>query len=340
MSAKCTVCQSPSTLFLCNTHIEELHETLKDYPWWLARLMETAVGQAKLGDPVRRSHRAGLEKYTDPKPVTDDQGFPDGTMGERRLQQDLADDKLRNRLLAQGGVNARASDLFDEVQDMLGSWVRDVCERRAVDVPIIGTATGMAIWLRDRVPSLASAECADETFRDIQRAIRDIERAVNRPPELRSCGPCPTLGRHTEVDGKPVFTIDPDSRVKCGTRLEARAAAKTVRCPVCAQDHDTDELIAHTLNEQQFMLYTIPEMVDVVLPKLNEHIPQQTLQRWHASQLLKPAGYTTTDRGKTIPQFTLFDIRKARHEMEMRKMQRTATKRAASQHAVDTTSSP
>jgi hypothetical protein len=337
VSAKCQVCQAQSELFLCNHHIKELHQILSDFDWWLSRLMETAVGQARLGEPARRGHRAGLEKYADPKPVTDSQGFPDGTIGERRLEQDLHDDKLQIRLLAQGGVNAKASDLFDEVQNMLGGWARDVCERAGLywiaDPTFIGplranemrfaprTASAMAIWLRDRVSSLASAECAGESFKDVQRAVQDMERAVNRPPEPKTCGPCPTLGRHGEVDGKPVFTIDADSRAKCGTRLEAKATAKTVRCPVCRQDHDTEELIARTLNEQQFMLYTIPEMVDVVLPKLNEHIPQQTLQRWHASQLLKPAGYTTC-RGKTIPQFTLFDVRKARHEMDVRKMQR------------------
>lgn len=335
MSVECTHCSRKCELFLCASCQAELHRMLADMPWWLDRLAETSIGQARLGEPGRRGHRSGLEKYANPKPATDGQ---DGTEGQRLLAQDLEDEKLRARLLAQGGVNAKASDLFDDVQNMLSGWARDVCERTGLywipDPMFIGplranemrfaprTASAMAIWLKDRVSSLASAECAGESFRDVQRAVRDMERAVNRPPELRTCGPCPTLGRHGEVDGKPTFTIDADSRAKCGTRLEAKATAKTVRCPVCSQDHDTEELIARTLNEQQFMLYTIPEMVDVVLPKLNEHIPQQTLQRWHANQLLKPAGYTTC-RGKTIPQFTLFDVRKARHEMDVRKMQRT-----------------
>jgi hypothetical protein len=312
MSVECVHCSRKCELFLCAACMLELRKMLTDIRWWLDRLAETAVGQAKLGEPGgRRGHKAGLEKYTDPKPAVDGS---EGTEGQRRLAQDLEDAKLRARLLAQGGVNAHASDLFDEVQNMLGSWVRDVCERRGVDVPVIGTAVAMATWLKERVSALASAECADETFTDVKNAMEQIERAVNRPPSPKTCGPCPTPGEHTEKG----FVMG-DVRTRCGTRLEAKAAAVEVRCPTCKQSHDVEALITRLINETNYTCYTIPELCQIVLPRLNEPIPQQTLQRWHAKNLLQPQGYTTTDRGKTIPQFMLADVRRVKHQMSSKR---------------------
>jgi hypothetical protein len=320
VTVKCTICQAPSIGFLCNRDTKELHRMLADLPWWIDRLIETSVGQARLGDPGRGTHRAGLERYADPKPAVDG----DGTEGDRRLERDLADDRLRARLLAQGGVNAHASELLDEVQNMLGSWVRDVCERGSVDVPHIGTAVGMARWLRKRLTDLASAPCADETFNDVRSATERIERAVNRPPEPKTCGPCPTLGYHRDVEGKPAFVIDASSRSKCGTRLEARESAEEVRCPVCRQTHGVDDLVAQLVADMDKMSFTIPELLAVVLPKLNMRIPQQTLQRWHAKRLIEPSGYTTTDRGKTIPQFVLADVKRT----EAQRAQRVSRQKA------------
>lgn len=288
---------------------------LSDAPWWIDRLIETAVGQARLGDAGPRRHRSGLERYADDKPVTDEQGNPDGTAGERRLGRDLDDPKLRARLLAQGGVNARASDLLDEVRNMLGSWVRDVCERRGVDVPFITTAQSMAVWLANRVASLASAECADDTFSEVRKAIAQMERAVNRPPSPKTCGPCPTPGVHTDKGFVPG-----DSRSKCGTRLEARETASQIQCPTCKQTHDVESLITRLMNETHYMHYTIPELCQTVLPRLGDPIPQQTLQRWHAKGELQPRGWVTTTRGKTIPQFMLADVRRVKHQMAVRRI--------------------
>jgi hypothetical protein len=259
-----------------------------------------------------------LEKYADPKPAVDG---TDKTEGQRRLEQDLEDAKLRARLLAQGGANAHASDLFDDVQNMLGSWVRDVCERRGLywidDPTFIGplrsnemrfaprTASAMAIWLRDAVSALASAECAEESFRDIQNAAGRMERAVNKPPEPKTCGPCPTPGEHTK-DG---FKLA-DVREKCGTRLEARATATEVRCPVCKQTHSVDALTDRLLMDMHYMSFTIRELLDVVLPRADEHIPRRTLYDWAAKGKLKATGESVDG----TPKYMLADVRVLRSQ--------------------------
>jgi hypothetical protein len=298
VSTECQRCGRKCELFLCSECMGTLHKLLAEMPWWLDRLAETSIGQVRLGDPGRRGHRSGLERYADPKPAIDGS---DGTEGERRLEQDLKDSKLRARLLAQGGVNAHASDLFDEVQNMLGSWVRDVCERRGVDVPTIGTASRMALWLRDRVSALASAECAEESYRDVHNAAERIERAVNKPPEPKTCGPCPTNGVHS-ADG---FRIDAGAREKCGTRLAVRSGAVEVKCPTCKQTHLVETLIDRCNNDMHWMSFTVKELLNVVLPRGDTAVPRATLYKWIKNEKIKPTGYDETGAAK----FMLADVR-------------------------------
>lgn len=318
----CQRCKQPSTLFLCSSCTDEMEHFLADMPWWLDRLIETSVGQARLGDPGRRGHRTGLERYANPKPAV----IGEGTEGDRLLEQDLQDEKLRARLLSQGGVNARASDLFDEVQNMLGGWVRDVCERRGiywVDPTFIGplkaneeryapqTASAMAVWLRKNVSALASAESALESFVDIKKATEQMERAVNRPPSPKTCGPCPTPGEHTEKGFVPS-----DVRTKCGTRLEARESASEVRCPTCKQTHDIEALTSRLLNDMHYMSFTIRQLLDVVLPRADEHVPRSTLYKWVKTEKLKPTGYDETGTAK----FMLADVRSCIAKEQSRKV--------------------
>lgn len=300
MSVECQKCARKCELFLCVQCMLDLRQMLTDMPWWLDRLAETSVGQARLGDPGgRRGHKAGLERYADPKPAVDG----DGTEGDRRLERDLTDRKLRARLLAQGGVNAHASDLFDEVQNMLGSWVRDVCERRGVDVPHIATASRMAMWLKQHVSSLASAECALETYTDVKHAHEQMVRAVNRPPPPKTCGPCPTPGEHTDKG----FVMS-DTRSKCGTRLEARENQSEVVCPVCKQAHDVEALTTRLTNDMHYMSFTIRQLLDVVLPRGDEHIPRRTLYDWVAKNKLEASGYEEDG----TPKYLLADVRQLR----------------------------
>lgn len=321
MTVECRRCTRKCEMFLCNECQTNLSKLLADMPWWLDRLAETSIGQARLGDPGGRlQHKSGLEKYADPKPVADDKGFPDGTLGERRLAKDLKDEKLRARLLAQGRVNAHASELFDEIQNMLGTWVRDVCEHRGIwwvpsdfigplraneERETVRTAQAAAIWLRKRVSSLASNQHAEESYRDIQNAAERMERAVNRPPAPKTCGPCPTLGYHREVDGKPVFEIDSESRAKCGTRLEAKSGAVEICCPACKQTHNVEALTDRLNHDLHYMSFTIRQLLDVVLPRGNEHVPRRTLYDWVAKGRLKATG----EDSDGTPKYLLADVR-------------------------------
>ncbi len=317
--AECRRCTRKSDLFLCGACTGELKRLLADLPWWLDRLAETAVGQVRLGEKGgRRRHKTGLERYADPKPAIDGKG---GTEGQRRLEADLRERAFTRWALSQGGVNGTASELFDEVQNMLGTWVRDVCERRGifwVPATFIGplraneeretvrTASAAARWLRDRVSALASAECAMETFTDIKDAQQKIERAVNRAPEPRTCGPCPTPGNH----GEKGFRVDYESRSTCNTRLEADPAAVEVYCPVCKQTHNVELLTNRLLNQLHYMSFTRRELLDAVLPKAQLSIPKRTLYDWIAKGNLKPSGYTEDG----TPRYLLADVRSLRIE--------------------------
>ena len=53
------------------------------------------------------------------------------------------------------------------------------------------------------------------------------------------------------------------------------------------------------------MSFTIRELLDVVLPKADEHIPRRTLYDWAAKGRLKATGETT----EGTPKYMLADVR-------------------------------
>jgi hypothetical protein len=302
MSVECQGCARKSDLFLCGGCQSDLRALLVDLPWWLARLTEAALGHVRLGDGGgRRGHRAGLEQYTDPKPAMDGQG---GTEGQRRLERDLGDAKLRARLLAQGGVNSRASEALAAITGELSTWVRHVCEQRGLDVPALD-APGSARWLAMCVGAIACDEAGGECLASLKADQRHIEAVVNRPVEPRTCGPCPTAGEHTDRG----FVMR-DVRTRCGTRLEAPAAAVEVRCPTCRQTYHVESLITRLINETHYMRFTIRELLDVVLPRAEIPVPRATLYLWVKRGKLVARG----TRADGSAEFLFADVRKCRME--------------------------
>ncbi len=100
--SQCRVCEGHAQLFLCVTHISSLRDALRDLPWWLRRLEESAVGDVRLGDGGRRGTRAHeLDEYTGPD-------------GADKLDQAGRDGKFAiDKALAAGRVNAKASRQLD-----------------------------------------------------------------------------------------------------------------------------------------------------------------------------------------------------------------------------------
>lgn len=134
---KCQRCERDSPNgYLCPHCANHLRETLRELPWWLDRLLESAVGQVRLGDGGKRAHDPGLVKYT-------------GQHGDERLSDDLAQGEITAaKLAATGRANAASSTLYRQAHGTLATWIRDLCESR-----------GVTMWRRERWHGTSSARC-------------------------------------------------------------------------------------------------------------------------------------------------------------------------------------
>jgi hypothetical protein len=277
VSAECRRCERKCELFICPTCIENLRAQLRDLPWWLDRLIETALGQVRLSDGGRHSRRQNtlhgddtLASHIEPYPNENEVD-----LNKARHQRQRA---ALQHALAAGRVNARASDEYQRIHNMLTSWVQDVCETRGVDTPRLSTSAAMARWLGTHANAIASQEDAGQFCDDVALIAKTVERIVNRPVPPRFIGPCITdpapedlLAERREAG---------ESETRCNHALTANRKAAQVTCPTCKQTYEVEQLIAQLYDESRDMLVTVRDLVDWVLPKLDEPVPQRTLEGW------------------------------------------------------------
>ena len=281
---ECRRCERKAQLFICNTCIDGLRKQLRELPWWLDRLAETAIGQARLSDGGRRATRRDvlhgddtLASHIEPLRACrcdeDEACECNVDKARKRRQRDAL-----AHILAVGRVNARASTEYDRIQSVLVSWIREVCENRGVELPRLNTASAMALWLAKHAHEVAGQEDADRCCDEIADATKAIERIVNRPMPPRFIGPCPgeaperVLAERREMG---------DHTTRCNHELTAPHNAKSVTCPQCSAVHgDVEEVIAQNFEESSDALVTVRELVDWVLPRLNKPVPQRTLEDW------------------------------------------------------------
>lgn len=81
--------------------------------------------------------------------------------------------------------NVGASDAADRLHWELAQWVRAVCEQRQLDYDSRDDTISLARWLRRWIIALALTEGADTALLDIEAAILDARRAIDRPAERR-----------------------------------------------------------------------------------------------------------------------------------------------------------
>ena len=202
-------------------------------------------------------------------------------------------------------LNLRAADLLGDAQSTLSALVGHLCASRGVPVPETDT-TGLCAFLSDNVWAIAADEAADEHMADIEDLIERIDRCINRPSPPRFLGPCITDPAPDEV----LLTRREhgDHETRCGRALVADRTARTVDCSQCHRTHDIE-----TVTEAQYRmagetLMTVRELVDWVLPRLEEPVPQPTIERWIRSGHVPVRGYAANG----AQQVRLSDVRSMR----------------------------
>lgn len=150
------------------------------------------------------------------------------------------------------------------------------------------------LWLLDNFRSVTNIDDVGVFYAKLDSLTRRIERAIDRPQQPRTCGPCPT--------------IVGSSRQECATALEARHGQHEVTCPACRQTYNTEQLITRTFNGLHYKTFTVRELVDTVLPRMEEPVPQKTLERWIRDDRVPVRGYNAA--GHQMVQ--LEDVRRVR----------------------------
>lgn len=320
MTAQCQSCSAPSPdAFICKRCQADLRRMLADLPWWIDRLAEAAIGQAKLGDGGRRtsSEPAGLkgddevlskcrcghpehalrDECGQPIPTTItvvlDEPDQDGNMTRqergpdtycacREYQPAATQTKLRNAFLAAGRVNARAVNMLDKVHNALTTIVRDLCESRGVELPASVAQGG-------QTPLVACKRLARWLSEHVD-VIAGGEDAGHTLTEIRGfVGDARRDGDIGRIVNRPVPmrwlgrcpTWNEDRRSACGFELRCRQDAAEVFCPRCRQVHNPDRLQLLMMNDLERKKLTWDQVLKANRIQPEEYrIPERTLRHW------------------------------------------------------------
>ena len=224
---ECVRCGSQAQTFLCPRCTGRTRRTLRDMIWLAQECHNQAYGQSNWGDdsgrrtPYRSRHELNGE-------ASSIELLPDGVEDldeARRIRQR----NVELAALASGGVNGRASELYDTVVDMLTTWIRDLCENRGIEWHGVGSVGEMCAWLDLNISAIANHPAADEFCDELDEHVGHIRRLINRPESMRFVGPCPAP--HPEAPSRT-----------CGLELRAHRRATHVTCPQCDTDHDVNEV--------------------------------------------------------------------------------------------------
>lgn len=323
----CRRCKGQAAdVYLCGNCQTELREDLRELPWWLERLTETALGQTRMSDNAGRRSAprrdldgdAELAACIEPLPSGDD------LQKARNARQKLA----LAHALATGGVNHRASELLAEIGDGLAFWCRVLCKTRgqAYTPPTSSRSLGVdhARWLARHIDAIAASEDAADIAADIlgrdkrrRSLIEQIQQVINRPWRFWQLGDCPTPIR---VEGPP-RQGHPRPTIACGATLRAREDATRIRCPQCHTLHNVHRLLWSRKSEAEAEPMTQRQLIryNRELPP-EFQVPPRTLAHWLVTGRLCACGELDGD-----PLYSWIDVRL----LVVRKPQTAATGAAA-----------
>ena len=159
--------------------------------------------------------------------------------------------------------------------DALQHTIADYCGRLHAAIPAAGVAS--ADYLRRRLPDLIRQPWAGEALDQIATAHRRVLAAVDRPPEIRTFGPC-------QEDG-------------CPGKIRAAAGHPIARCRVCGASYEAGELMGNAVSnawEQPAPLVTVTRGASL----LGVKVKLKTAEKWVERGKLAPVG--KDDRGVSL----------------------------------------
>lgn len=196
-------------------------------------------------------------------------------------------------------VNIKAADTAERTRRTILKWTGHVADARNEPTPLGWADTGR--YLDVRATWIASQPAGPDAFNELLDALRDINRAIDRPAERHYAGPC----TGTLVD--PAATPDDPGSVPvdCDGELYARADRDTVTCPRCGATYDVTDRREWLLEQAWDTVATGPDIVRALagdaFGRTTVHL--STLRRWAAEGRL-----TRVDTVNGRPRYLLGDV--------------------------------
>lgn len=150
-------------------------------------------------------------------------------------------------------VNLEASARVDALQHTIA----DYCGRLHAAIPAAGVAS--ADYLRRRLPDLIRQPWAGEALDQIATAHRRLVAAVDRPPEIRTFGPC-------QEDG-------------CPGKIRATAGHPIARCRVCGAQYKAGELMGNAVSNAWHHAAPLAAVVRA-LRAVGVDVHERTVRTW------------------------------------------------------------
>lgn len=150
-------------------------------------------------------------------------------------------------------VNLEASARVDALQHTIA----DYCGRLHAAIPAAGVAS--ADYLRRRLTDLIRQPWAGEALDQIATAHRRLVAAVDRPPEIRTFGPC-------QEDA-------------CPGKIRATAGHPIARCRVCGAQYETGELMGNAVSNAWHHAAPLAAVVRA-LRAVGVDVHERTVRTW------------------------------------------------------------
>ena len=280
--------------FLCGKCVDTLRAQLRELPWWLERLTETALGMTKMTDNGGRRSARRKDIDGDATIASCIETLPtnkDDDLDQARREREHA---AMAHALAAGRINAKASELLAEVADGLGFWMRVILEYRGLNPPpprpSSSHGAGRAIWLAHNVRSIAQSEGAGDICTDVEGWLHDIAKAINRPVRFWPLGACPA--ETTEGPCEAELPRVPEH-------------TEEVSCRDCGARHVVSRVLLIRKHEREGKPQKRRELVryNGDLPP-EFQVPPRTLRHWLTTGVLPPCAFDGED-----PLYSWVDVR-------------------------------
>lgn len=189
--------------------------------------------------------------------------------------------------------NPAASEVRTVLVGTLTFWAGAITEQRGLQLDD-WTPAGMAKFLAAQVDWLRAQAAGPDAIDELGAAVRNAERATDRPADRQYAGPC-------------TAPCEDGTDTTCGTDLYAWPGKETMTCPACGTQVPVTERRAWLLEQAQDRLLPVRELVRAI-DGLGVELKQKTIESWVQRDRLVSHGTVPLPDGRTAKTYRVGDV--------------------------------